>query len=514
MHNFDTLTLNPVADSSHDLKTLANGVLCMSALLEKTPLSIEQSEIVELLKKSAAELSNLTNQILIQSQRPTETLSSRLEVFSLKDVIETTFDTFDLTFLNKGLDNQLVIKGNLPAKVKGDRVALHRILANLLHNAGKFTENGGIKLTVSLHRMMASEVTLIFKIEDTGIGIAPENMPFIFDRFSKFDSDGHGLGLSNVKSLVTQNGGKIDAKSQVNVGTTFIVSMPFQQVALPLTQNAHFAHWVFDGKKILIADDDAVYTKYLTTILAEKRVQLTTVQTASEALQCVENQHFDLILLDLNLPDATGYDLANMIQESYSPNRHTPLVGMTAAAVHAMDFSILGFSDVFQKPLNTEGVVLKLHSILSQSKKSEIGNEIISAPKTYTLASPFDAQLDVAHLTALYGGDTEHAVLMFETFLEESLIDFYQLFNLLKINDLEGIKRLIHRFKPAFSMVGLTEIEGQLFDLEQNLHHYSMPQVFHFLKKVEQKIQDYTPILKKQLKNLKRLKYVDALNAA
>lgn len=488
---------NKSAGANHDIKALANGVFCMSSLLEGTPLSIEQAEIVQLLKKSAEELGAIMGRMLDQNQA--HKMQPKKENFNVNETLEAIFSTFRLTIQDKPIELKLKIEGKVPSTVKGDKTALHRILSNLLHNAGKFTHSGKIELYVSSEKRLNNQVVLTFSVLDTGIGIAKENQENIFKHFTKFNSDGYGLGLANAQDLVEQNGGIISVESEVGIGTTFTLSLPYEIAQFKASQKvAYLGVSALKGVKILVADDDNVYIKYISTILNQSEAQLTIVKTGREALAKAFNQGFDIILLDLRLPDLDGYDAAFQIRNTVNANRDIPILGMSAAGADREKAIICRITDVLPKPLNTEGLVSRIHQALAAHKK---GDNITKETLTNTFY--FDKRLDTDYLFSLYGNDIEHAEMMFETFLDESLPHWSGIMDAVEDRDILLIKEMAHRFKPAVSMVGMTDIEKIFIDLERNISRYSYSEIKNIITLVNDKIAFYTPILKKELDRLR-----------
>lgn len=276
-----------IAGSSHDIKTLANGVMCMSSLLESTPLSIEQAEIVHLLKKSAEELSVMMAQVLAQSNTSLQDKTpSRIATFNMRETLETIVDTFSLTLQDKPITTRLILESRLPAAVKGDKTELNRILTNLLNNAGKFTETGTIEVYVKVENVTPQQATLVFQVKDTGRGIESENLDAIFQRFTKFNSNGYGIGLATAKELVEKQGGTIAVESILDKGSCFTFSLPYKISTLKSTQKLiNFNMTVLKNKRILIADDDEVYMKYLTTLMNQSGALILTVKNGKRSLR-------------------------------------------------------------------------------------------------------------------------------------------------------------------------------------------------------------------------------------
>ena len=500
-NRLDSLQRNQNAGANHDIKTLVNGVLCMSSLLEGTPLSIEQAEIVQLLRKSAEELGLIMTNVLDQSQPDLSKIITKKRAFNLSETLETTLNTFRLTIQDKPIEVLLIMEGKVPATVKGDKLALQRILSNLLHNAGKFTQAGKIELYVTAEKEANNKSTLTFQIKDTGIGIEKFNLSKIFNQFTKFNSDGYGLGLATAKELVELNDGLILVESAVGKGTTFTFSLPYEithfkaaQKITPLSISA------LKNKHILIADDDEVYVKYLTTILSQCKAHLTVVKDGKAAFEMSHAHRFDVIMLDLYLPELDGYETAFQIRNTLNINKHTTIIGMSAAEADPERVIISDMNDVFPKPLNSEALVNRLQKALMLDRETFAFNK-----KSKNENFKFSHELDTAHLKKLYGNDIEHAVMMFETFLEESLHEWYNIIKLEKKGDLLSIKEKSHRLKTAFSMVGLTNIEGLLADLEKNIMQYSALDINKILMKMDVIIKHAKPVL---LNELKRLKYV------
>jgi DNA-binding response OmpR family regulator/two-component sensor histidine kinase len=487
---------------NHDIKTLTNGVLCMSSLLENTALNVEQAEIVQLLRKSAADLNAMMSQILATSQAQSCVPISKNEAFNLKEEVEYIFNTFKFTIAQKPIKTQLIIDKSVPATVKGNKVALNRILNNLLHNAGKFTESGRIDLCIKTDEKSGEKQTILFGISDTGIGISAENKNKIFDNFTKFNSEGYGIGLATVKALVETLEGNIEVESELNCGTKFTASIPFEVLQFAaIKKTIPLNIGVLKDKKILIADDDVVYKKYLTTILSQFNANITFVNSGENVLQLIDNQRFDLILLDLNLSGIDGFTTASEIRLTRNKNRHTAIIGMSASEVNEKKARACGMVDMLPKPLNTEGLTFRLQRVLEGQKGFLTQN--INNNKLHIANFNFNKKLNCTHLATLYGNDLEHASLIFETFLTESLPDFYTIFDALETQNYAEIKSKAHRFKAAFSMVGLTQIEKHLTDLERNIFNYSQHKISEILKNMDVKITHLKPILERELEKLK-----------
>jgi DNA-binding response OmpR family regulator len=484
------------AGTSHDLNALVNGVMCMTALLENTALSVEQSEILHLLKHSAEALNEVMTTVLKQSKLETNHSLIKKEAFNLNETLKTVFKTFKFSISKPHIKARLVIEKEVPAKVKGDKTALMRILTNLLNNAGKFTENGEITLKVS-SKNTDNKAQIQFEISDTGCGIPQENIENIFKPFIKYHSEGFGLGLATAKELVEQQLGNIEVQSIVDKGTTFAISLPYEITAYTLNPKTHpLSINSLKGVKILIIDDDDVYARYLDIILKENNALSTCVRTENEAFYQIENEKYDLILLDMHLPTSDGYAVAYRIRNTLNINRNTPIAGMSAGEIEREKIIFSGVNDIIPKPLPIDGVVARLQKVL-------INEQPFLKEITPEESFDFNPALNVPHLKAIYGNDIEHAILMFETFLTETITQTKELFYFLERDEMLKLKDKAHRLQPVFSMVGLTKIENHLQVIEKHTFDYDKHQFLGILREIDTELTNLTPILEQELLRMK-----------
>jgi CheY-like chemotaxis protein len=290
----------------------------------------------------------------------------------------------------------------------------------------------------------------------------------------------------------------VAVENTLHQGTRFTFSIPYKVSTIKSTQKlTNFNMTVLKNKRILIADDDEVYLKYLTTLMNQSGAQILTVKNGKEALEVIPIQLFDLILIDLKLPDIDGYDVAFQTRNTLNINRYTAIVGMSSGVSEKERQKASDMDDVLPKPLNAEGLINRLERVLVFEKST------FHFHKTFQLeAFDFDKKLNHLHLKALYGNDTEHAAMMFETFLEESILQWDDIWTLWENNNRMGLKEKAHRLKPAFSMVGLTQVETQLKDLERFSFEYSQAKLKDILTTIDNTIATFAPILENELERL------------
>lgn len=334
-----------LATLSHELRTPLNAVQGWTQLLLKGAKTEEQSKALAVIERNVRAQSQIISDLLDVSRIVSGKVVLEVQPLQLQQVIQAALDTVRQTADARNIRINALLDSTIGA-VRGDSNRLQQALWNLLTNAIKFTPAGG-RVHVVLERVN-SHVEI--SVEDSGIGISQEFLPFIFDRFRQADASttrrygGLGLGLSIVKSLIEQHGGSVRVKSRgENLGSTFIVSLPVSHVHLPpeaLRREAGVAGSAvnmelprLDGIRILIVDDEPDGRNLLTRILGDQGARCSDAGGVREALGKLGHERFDILLSDIGMPDLDGYDLireARMLDADR--NAPLPAVAITAYA--------------------------------------------------------------------------------------------------------------------------------------------------------------------------------------
>jgi PAS domain S-box-containing protein len=362
-----------LANMSHDIRTPMNGVLGMIDLLLATDLTERQREYLTAARTSAASLLSLLNDILDLSKVEAGRVELEAAVFSVRRTLDDAARTFDVCALDKGLELAVAVEPEVPEFVVGDPLRLRQILVNLVGNAVKFSERGRVEARVGLAAREGSEITLRFRVEDTGIGIPEDQHRSIFEAFRQADGSttrrygGTGLGLAISARLVELMGGRIWVESQPGKGSTFHFTARFTAAAgdsgpAPEEEPAGLgalAEAVGPGARrldVLLVEDNLVNQKVAVAFLEKLGHQATITANGREALSVFERQDFDLILMDIQMPEMDGFEATAAIRERESRRggRRVPIVAMTAYAMKGDMERCLraGMDDYLTKPLD------------------------------------------------------------------------------------------------------------------------------------------------------------------
>ena len=316
-----------LAEVGHEIRTPLAGIVNMTDLLKDSPLNPEQSQWVDGIYKAAQSLLNLSSEILELSSVGTGQFQRKNDQFNLPALINDQVFLCNTLLLDKAVKLSSSIDPEVPTYLIGDSSSLSQILLNILGNAIKYIEKGQIDFSVHLAEYKDKLCYLSFNITDTGIGIADQELERIFDHYSRGDHqrEGKGLGLAIVKELVEQMGGCLAVESTLGKGTSFSIILPFGQQGQALSETkktVNSKHIVQDEQdnrlkdcRILVIEDDPLHQRWLEHRLQGAGALLHLANSAEEGSLLLEQEEFDLILVDCKLPGQNGWQLLEKEQK-------------------------------------------------------------------------------------------------------------------------------------------------------------------------------------------------------
>ncbi len=365
-----------LANMSHEIRTPMNGILAATELVEHTQREDKRAELMRIIKVSANSLLQIINDVLDISK--IEAGKMRLEniPFNLHQTLEDASDLIFISARKKGLYGELEIAKDVPKYLKGDPLRLRQILMNLLSNALKFTEEGIIKLSVHKEQLAKTNSQMIvFKVTDTGVGIGDEQKKQLFQNFSQADTTitrkfgGTGLGLAISKNLVKSMNGHIGFKSKPGKGSEFFFSIPLRAAREAEIDELKRAEESIVNEPerlnrmldILVVEDNRINQMIIREIIKNLGWEFTVANNGVEALEMVTKKNFDIIIMDVMMPEMDGIEASKRIRQIQG-RAHTPILALTADISSEMTQKIheSGMNGSLSKPIDVSELYEKI----------------------------------------------------------------------------------------------------------------------------------------------------------
>lgn len=451
-----------LANMSHEIRTPMNAISGFTNQLLKTAQPGEQKEQLQIIKSSSDHLLHLLNDILDFSKLQANKVKLNQAPFDLKLLMHETLRIFEEMADEKGLKLKTEFD-SIPQFVLGDEHRLRQIVLNLLHNAIKFTDKGYVQLSVSVQSKTGENVSLRIAIKDSGVGIPKEKQARIFEEFEQAsvtdEAKGTGLGLAISAMLVKLHKGEFLIESELGQGTEMILILPFtigeglkEEVKEKDKKLIHLS-----GISVLVADDEPFNLKLLETIFKTHDIKLVQAQDGTEALAALQNQAFDIAILDVKMPGMSGLEVVKQIRKAKGNNSQIPMVALTATvSEQEMKESLdSGFDQILRKPFDENELLelIRMETMKTNMKKSSPAKVVAEVPK-----------FDLTGLREM--GDDDFVNEMVDIFKSSSARSIENLKKAIKLKIRDSLKNEAHKMLPPARHLGATDLVKALETLQ------------------------------------------------
>lgn len=473
-----------LANMSHEIRTPMNAIIGFSEiLLQDKKLRSESKQHVNTILTSGRNLLHIINDILDFSKIEAGQIQLENVCFHLANAIKETLRTLEFKAAEKDLKLSLYVAANVPEKVMGDPTRLRQVLINLIGNAIKFTATGTIMVRIALEE---NTNMLLFSVSDTGIGMTPEQTSNVFEAFAQADSStnrrfgGTGLGTTISKQIVELMGGKIWAESEVNKGSTFYFTTSMEEAAesqeclFEETTNANFDFCSPRAFNILLAEDIPANAKLASLRLEQQGHSITWVENGLQAVEEALTGKFDIILMDIQMPELDGLEATRQIRSHGDENvSNIPIIALTASMMkddQSRCFSV-GMNNVIGKPVDFPELLSNMESLVPEGK-----GKIVEASKPVESADKKSIDFSVLHGIVDY--ETGIKTWSDAEVYTDALIDFgrERADNAIRITQLlestsnfTEARKICHALKGLAGNLCITQVESEAQKLDEFL---------------------------------------------
>lgn len=452
-----------LATVTHDIQTPLGSVIGFSDLLKNTPVTPKQLQYLDNIRHSSHYILKLVNDLIDFSKLENNKIKIEAINFNFKDLIENTCQPLVPNATNKGIQLRWDVPEELDALYISDPYRIKQVLTNLVTNAIKFTQEGSVSVSVSKDADWIS-----IAVTDTGIGIPKNKQKAVFKEFTQAHSGiekkfgGTGLGLTIAKRIMELLGGSISLESKEHTGSTFTVKIP--NVKAPdqnrhsVSDNQEKKYDYLENKQLLIVDDDPMQLKLMEEIFANYPVSVTTTTDASKVVALLKQNHFDLVLSDIQMPKMDGFELVEKIKQDASI-REIPVIALTGKRdLIQEDFIRKGFITFHPKPIQLDKLLQQLQAIFEGNTPVEI--------KYDTAVESTEKLYDLSSLNQFTQNDKTALNNIIKVFIKSSTENMEALNTAAQNNDWNTVAQLAHRLIPMLKQMEAYAIVDRLIPLE------------------------------------------------
>ncbi len=471
-----------LANTSHEIRTPLNAIIGFTNLLFNTSLNETQTKYIENIRASGNNLLVVIKDILDFSKIESGKLTLEQIEFDFKNLIVHTINTLSVKSKEKNIIIKHEISNDIPDIIIGDPVRLNQILINLLGNALKFTQDyGKVRIIATLGHPVDDKIKILFKIEDNGIGIPKDKLQYIFQSFTQGESNttrkygGTGLGLSIVKQLIELQEGEISVESEVNNGTSFTFYVLLKEGINNMVPHVKRRKNKINDESIkslsiLLVEDNIINQQlaYDTITSWNKNIIIEVAENGLIAVNKVKEKKFDLVLMDIQMPEMDGHEATCEIRKLPTPKCNIPIIAMTAHALKNEKENCInkGMDDYISKPFDPEELFTKILYYGSNKKQSDDESISISEGiKTNANDEKYN-YISLDSLEKIYQNNYEKIVKIVGMCYDSIPNEIKEIEDCLNSGDFDAVKNKAHSLKPKFGYLGMFEMQENAKKIE------------------------------------------------
>jgi len=469
-----------LSNMSHEIRTPMNAIIGFTKVLLKSEVNEKQNEYLSAIKISGDSLIVLINDILDLAKVDAGKMVFEQTPFSIAEAIPSMLHLFETKFKDKNIVLELQIDKHIPSVLEGDPMRLHQIILNLVSNAIKFTFEGRVIVKALLLSQNTEQATIEFSVKDTGIGIPNTKLESIFENFQQATSEtsrvfgGTGLGLAIVKQLVEGQGGTVKVQSEISEGSTFSFVLSFMKSNEKVKKEIVFVRPEIETKniKVLVVEDIPINQLLMKTLLDDFGFKREIAANGKIAIEKLEKEHFDIILMDLQMPEMNGFEATEYIRNVMKSD--IPIIALTAdvTTTDVNKCKAVGMNDYMSKPLDERILHTK---ILENINKST--NRILITNQSTELMIKTGTNIDLKQLEKRTRSNPKMMQEIILAFLEQTPPLMLLIKKSFIENDWQTLQAAVHKIIPSFSIVGM---DKGLEDLAKKLQLYANAQEISF----------------------------------
>lgn len=482
-----------LANISHEIRTPMNAIIGMSRLLSSTILDTTQQDYLKAIRTSSDGLLVIINDVLDMSKIESGKFTTEEIPFDLRRLVTDLERALAYKAEEKGIFFETRVDDRLHDTHIGDPTRINQVMVNLVSNAVKFTESGGVTFEVNLAQSLAGKDAICFAVTDTGVGIEKDKLGTIFENFTQADETisrkfgGTGLGLAICKELVNIFGGQLEVESEPGKGSTFSFTITLDHGEKEhMATDAPIEDQLLDGCRVLLVEDNELNRFLAITILKKWNAVVDVANNGLIAVQKVKDNDYDIILMDMQMPELDGVGATKVIRNEL--NREVPIIALTANAIKGERDKCInaGMNDYVSKPFEPA----ELYGAIVRLTKGKLNKEEF-------LPMGDAPRFSLSKLKEIYRDNEEEMLETVQIFISQMRVDVEEISRKAAEGDREGVQDLAHKMRPNFELFQIKEVVEDMQFLELNARKVQSEEILDRVSKLEEVAKKISSDLKK-----------------